>query len=53
MKLVFEVEIQAYGEDEEEQENILCQIRDTIRAVVSLADLSIGTFTTSRIEEEK
>lgn len=47
MKLIFEVEIQGYDDDEAE---VLTAISNALRAVVALSDLSVGTFTTSRLE---
>lgn len=50
MKLVVEVEIQTYSDPDPDL--ILRQIGDTLTRVVSLCDLSVGTFVTTRLEGE-
>lgn len=50
-KLIFEVEIQTYGESDEEEKQLLAQIRDAIESVVRLTEVSVGVFTKSEIAE--
>ena len=49
MKLVVEVEVQSYG-DEDEERQALVQIRDAIVAVVALAEIAVGTFVKSEVK---
>lgn len=49
-KLTIEIEIQTYGDDDDIE--MLAQIRDTVVAVVNLCDLSVGTFVRSHIGTE-
>ena len=50
MKLVFEVELQCYGENEDEEAEYLAEIATTLDKVVRLAQISVGVFTKSNIE---
>jgi len=51
MKLIVEVEIQTYGEDDQAQGEMLVQIAKTITDVVSLCDLAVGTFVKTEVKE--
>lgn len=51
MKLIIEIEVQSYGDEDEEAESLRA-IRDAVLAVVALAELSVGTFVKSDIGEE-
>ena len=45
-ELVIVVQVQTYGEEEKV---VLEKIRDVLTSVISLCDLSVGTFTVSDI----
>jgi len=50
-ELVVVVQIKQFGEDDQTEEEMLAQIRDTIVSVVSLCDLAVETLTVSGINE--
>lgn len=52
MKLVVEIEVQQYSGDEEEKA-ALEQIRQTVIAVVSLCDVSVGTFVKTDLQNDE
>ena len=52
MKLTLEVEFQFYGESSAEELGTVEQLRDTLVAVVGLLDMGVGTFVTSKVEDE-
>lgn len=48
-KLVIEVEVQTYGDEDKE---VLKELMDALRAVIALCQLSVGTFVKSEITDE-
>jgi hypothetical protein len=48
-KLTLEVSCQFYGENDTEQLEVMENLRNVLASVVSLMDVSVGTFVTSKV----